>query len=291
MEISKITWFASLFIASITINATLLKIITSDKIPRPNWAALFINVIVSLIGGIFGDMLLGIIPSATFVLFNVFSFLGIVYIVKRRDTKAVILGEKLLAVFRRIDLQICYILSEMLVHPTSDIGKPIRRTIRYVLAELSNILGLDATHHAQLIILIPEGYKFKVLAYSGIPSDKLAEIENTFKYGPEPISLAGEAMNRRVPIIINDLSDESLPETAKWVRISPDEKREGSILVYPFMRGLGPSSGDPIAELCIASEKKDAFDIEAVTQILAHFSPKLEVLQNCWDIFSASKKE
>lgn len=289
MEISRITWYAGLFVTSIASNTTLLKIITSDKIPRPNLVALFIMIVMSLVGGIFATILLGIIAALIFVSFNAFSFIGIVYIVKKRDTKAVLLGERLLATFQRIDLQICYILSEMHTHPESDIGKPIRRTIRYILAELSHILALDSSHHPQIAMLIPDSQKFRVLAYSGIPSDKLAKLETTFQYGDNPVSLAGEVVNQRKPIIINDLADGANPDTVKWVPISPNEERTGSILVYPFMSGIGPSKEDPIAVLCITSEKKDAFDVEAVVQILAYFAPKLEVLQNCWDIVSSTK--
>ncbi len=162
MTIETIIWVAGLFVGSIAANTVLLKVIADDRLRRPNFVAAFLNTLLSVVGGFFGIMLVGIVLVASFILFNVFSFIILVYIVTKRDVRAVILGEKLLATFQRVDLQISFVLSKMLENPTSDLGRPIRRTIRYILAELSNILGLDSAHHAQSVVLIPENNKLIV---------------------------------------------------------------------------------------------------------------------------------
>ncbi len=290
MSIGTFTWLAGLFVVSITANTGLLKIITDDKLRRPNLIAAFLNASLSFVGGLFGYLLVGYAIAIVFVLFNGVSYIVLVYIVKKRDVRAVKLGENLLATFQRVDLQISFVLNEILVNPASDLGRPIRRTIRYILAELSNLLGFDSTHHPQLVVLIPENHKFKVLAYSGIPNHKLAKLENTFQYGPQPISLAGHAMNRRKPIIINDLADARIEDGVFWIQVSTDEPRSGSILAYPIIRGIGSSDTDPIAILCITSDKKGAFDVEIVIQLLTYFSSKFEILQNCWDIVACPKR-
>ncbi len=97
-------------------------------------------------------------------------------------------------------------------------------------------------------------------------------------------------MNRKKPIIINDLADSEIKDVDLWIKIELEESRSGSILAYPIIRGIGPSDADPIVVLCITSEKKDAFDIEIVIQLLTYFSSKFEILQNCWDIVSNAQK-
>ncbi|MDP1614307.1 MAG: GAF domain-containing protein [Methylococcales bacterium] len=284
-------WLASIFVASITANAGLLKIVTDDKIKRPNVVAIILNFILSCVGSYFAYQLVGGIPAIIFFVFNFALFLVLIYFIKRRDVKAVLFGEKLLSEFQTIDIQICFILSEMYERPNGDLVKPIRQTLRYILSVLQNIFGLDNSHHAQLCILVPSEFKFRVIAYEGISPVKLKQMQDSFRYGVEPNSLAGHAVNRRIPIIINDLANEKDENAKYFITLSHDEAKRGSILIYPIIRGIGSDVGVPIALICITSDRKNAFDIEVTKQILSYFATKVEVLQNCMDIASVLKKE
>ena len=289
MNSSQIIWLTSLFIASITTNAGLLKVISDDKIERPNLVALFVNTLLSIVGGLFAFLLIGsTYASFLFILFNAFSFLALVYTTKYRTVRALELGEKLLVVFKTVDLQISYILSEMINNENADVAKPIRLGLRYILSEIPSVLGLDNSHRPQLSILIPEKNKFKVIAYSGIENFRVAKIEEMFQYGDNTVSLAGHAMNQRRAIVVNDLSDEKNLDSIFWVKTINDESRSGSLLAFPIIRGLGPSDAEPIAILYITSIKKNAFANVATIRILSYFALKIEVLQNCLEI--AEKK-
>lgn len=285
MDIKILTWLAGLFLLSVSANTGLFGIITNDKIERPSRIAFYLNLSLSVIGAIFAVFIAGYYYIAViFALYNSLSFLYITYIVKKRSIKALKFAEVLLATIKNIDLQICYILDVMYKKPRSDIGKPIRRTVRFILSELGNILGLDHVDHAQLCVLIPENNKFRVVAYHGIESIKVQKMEETFRHGPKPNSVAGHAMSERRTIIINDLSDNSNKDTRYWIDVLGDEKRDGSMLVHPIIRGIGSSTSKPIAVICVTSQRKKAFDAELSIQILNYFSPKIEILQNCWDI-------
>ena len=84
-------------------------------------------------------------------------------------------------------------------------------------------IGFRWTHHPQLSVLVPENLSFKVVAYSGITCYKLKQMEELFMYGDRPYSLAGHVMNRRIPIIINDLARDDDPDTKYWEKLSSDE--------------------------------------------------------------------
>ena len=120
--------FNSKLCGTANLNTTLLKIITDDKLSRPELDSFNTQLDFVVGRGVFADILVGLVLSIVFILFNLISFLILFYLVKKRDFKAVILGEKLLAEFQTIDLQICYILSEIWNNSNSDLEKPIRRT-------------------------------------------------------------------------------------------------------------------------------------------------------------------
>jgi GAF domain-containing protein len=188
-------------------------------------------------------------------------------------------------VSQTVDLQIVYILSKINSgRNNSDLEKPIRRAVRYILAELPNLLGLDSSHRPQMCLLIPRNGKFSVVAYSGIEHYRLVKIEELFRYSPEPISLAGLAMNHGKPIIVNDLSDRDNEYVGYWIRLTPNEIQPGSLLAYPVIRGIGSIDTEPIAILYITSDRKNAFDVEAVLRLLGIFSPKIEILQRFLDL-------
>lgn len=285
-------WLTSLFIASITTNVGLLKIISDDKFERPNLVALFINTLLSLVGGVFVLFVINsIYASFLFILFNVISFLLLVYMTRYRTVRALELGEKLLIIFKTVDLQISYILSEMIgQNDGTDITKPIRLALRYILSEIPSVLGLDNSHHPQLSILIPENNKFKVVAYSGIENFRVAKIEEMFQYGPNVVSLAGHAMNQRRAVVINDLTDEKNSDSIFWIRTFNNEPRTGSLLAFPIIRGLGPSDAEPIAILYITSTKRNAFANAATINILSYFALKIEILQNCLGIAEIKRR-
>jgi hypothetical protein len=116
-------------------------------------------------------------------------------------------------------------------------------------------------------------------------------MEELFQYGSNTVSLAGHAMNQRRPVIVNDLANESDENLKFWVRTFRDEQKEGSLLAFPIIRGLGSPDAEPIAILCITSAKKDAFLNEnALIRILTYFSVKIEILQNCLDLTTLSRR-
>lgn len=289
MSVAQIAWLATLCVASITINTSLLKIITDDKFDRPNLVSLFVNGLLSLVGGVFAVALVGLIYSIVFVLFNVISFLIMFYFTKRRTVRGLEFGERLLVQFKTIDLQICYIIAEI-NNKKSDLLKPIRLALRYILSELPSNLGLDGTHHPQLSVLLPqENNKFKVIAYSGIENYRVEKMEELFEYGSKTVSIAARAMNQKTPIIIDNLSDPKNPDLEFYVKTFRDEEKEGSMLAFPIMRGLEPSDTEPIAILCITSKKPNAFvNREAVLRLLNYFAIKIEILQNCLDLVTVT---
>lgn len=286
MSIAQIAWLATLCVASITININLLKIITDDKFDRPNLVSLIANGLLSIVGGFFAIILVGLIYAIGFVVFNGLSFLIMYYFTKKRTVRGLELGERLLIQFKTIDLQICYILAEIYNNNHDDLLKPIRLALRYVLSELPDILGLDnKTHHPQLSVLIPKNNKFKVIAYSGIENFRVEKMEELFEHGSKTVSIAGRAMNQRKAVIINDLSDGSNPELEFYIKTFRDEDTVGSMLAFPIMRGLEPSDSEPIAILCITSKRTEAFKNQgAVLKILSFFAIKIEILQNCLDL-------
>jgi len=286
----RLVWLAGLCIGSITANTALLKVITDDKVPRPNVAAGFLNTLLSIVGGLFCFYFVGYSVSVAFILFNLISFLILVYIVTKRDKKAVLFAEKLFPTFLAVDLQIAFILSEMNKGSGANMGSPIRRALRYILSEMPIVFGFDNAHHAQSCVLVPRKNRFSVVAYSGIPNYKVPKMEETFRYGPNPVSVAGHAVNERKTIIINDLTDQKSIDGQYWVKITDDETKIGALLAHPIFRGIGSATSEPIAVLCITSMLKNAFDIEETNRLLSLFSLKVEILQYCWDIIVSRKK-
>lgn len=287
MTIPQLAWLAGLFVTSITTNTGLLKIVTDDKFERPNAVSLLINGLLSLVGGFFGLILVGVVFSVGFVVFNVSSFLLMFYFTKIRTVRGLELGEKLLIQFKTIDLQICYILAEINSKGRENLIKPITLALRYILSEMPTILGLDNTHHSELSVLIPQENKFKVVAYSGIENYRVEKMEEMFQYGSNTVSLAGRAMNQRKPVIVNNLADDTNPDLEYWVKTHRDEPKIGSLLAFPIIRGLGASDTEPIAILCITSRRTNAFKNEdAVIRLLNYYALKIEILQNCLDLNS-----
>lgn len=290
MQLSQIIWMASLSTGSIAANTGLLKVITDDKIARPNVAAGFLNTLLSIIGGIFCYYILGLHYSIAFVFFNLISFIVLVYIITKRDKKAVIFAEKLFPTFQAIDLQIAFLLGEIVKGEMEDLGKPIRRALRFILSEIPVVFAFDSSHHTQSCILVPENYRFKVLAYSGIPNYKVDKMEEMFRYGEQPVSIAGICVNNKKTVIINDLTDQKNIDNDYWVKITNEETKVGSLLAHPIFRGIGFGHAEPIAVLCITSLKKNAFDIKETNLLLNFFSLKVEILQNSWDIVKSHHK-
>lgn len=280
----QILWLAGLYVSSITINTGLLKIITDDKIPRPNVVAGYLNALLTLIGGIGCYYFLGILTLLLFVPFNLISFLILVYLVTRRDKKALLYAEKLFPFFLAIDLQITFILSEIGKSDKKYLEDLIDRAHNYVLSEMPIIFGFDATHETQTCILAPKNFRFNVVANSGIPNYKIKKMEESFRYGPNHASVAGLAVNERKTIIINDLSDYKNKDGQNWIKITNEENKEGSMIAHPIFHGIGSSEGEPIAVLCVTSLKKNAFNLEESKKLLTFLSAKVEIIQSCWNV-------
>jgi hypothetical protein len=291
MATSSISWLAGLFVTSITINTALLKVIYDDKFAHPSLVSLFINSLLSVVGGFFIYILAGFQFSVAFICFNASSFFLMVYFTKKRTVYALELGEKLLVALKNIDLQITYILNEMYEGKNNNLTKQVARALRFILSELPNIIGLDDSDHPQLCVLIPSNHRFKVFAYERIESFRIEKIEELFRYGDNTVSIAGHAMNLRKMIVVNDLSDDKDENVKYWVRTFRDEPKEGAVLVYPILRGLASSDAEPIAILCVTSSRVGAFKNEnTLFRILTYFSIKIEILQNCLDLKSIIKE-
>jgi hypothetical protein len=143
---------------------------------------------------------------------------------------------------------------------------------------------LDKKDNPQLCILVPENNRFKTIAYEGIENFRIAKMEEVFRYGAELKSLAGLAMNQRRTILINDLTDKTNEDVKQWIQVLPTDERDGSILIYPIIRGLGNPDAEPISIVCVSSTRKNSFDKKDVAKIMVYYSPKIEILQNCWEI-------
>ncbi len=206
---------------------------------------------------------------------NIFSWF------RRRSIAGLELGEKLLVTFKAIDLQIAWIQNQIHNASKPDIDRPIRLCSRYIVASLIDCLGLDNTHKTKAYLLVvAEDNKFKLIAFNDIDEQAANQIESTFHYGSNADSLAGFAVNQKHPIVINDLSDSKNVLVRDWIHLYPgDNKKTGSVLVYPIVDSFLESDTEPSAILCIHSERNDAFtQIDSILRLMTYFSVKLEIV-------------
>lgn len=289
MTIDQYGWLAGIYITSITINLSILKIIIDNKLKYPSRYSLGFNTLLSVVGCFFTYKTVGLTQSIGFLIYNSISFLGILYITKSRTVNALELGETLLNLFKTIDLQTINIISDINNRKQTTV-KSITRALRYILAEIPGILGLDNTHHSQGCVLVPVKSKFKVVAYESIESYKIELIEKLFNHGSNIVSIAALAMKQRRMIIVNDLADQTNHDAKYWVPTYPEEPKIGSILAYPIIRGLGIPDAKPLAIICITSVKKNAFlNVSTLNRVLGFFAVKIETLQNCLELTNRKK--
>jgi hypothetical protein len=293
MPVAVFLWLAGSFFTSISINTTLLRLYFDDKVEHPSQVSLFFNVVLSLVGGIFIILFMGIPGiwiALAFILFNGFCFILAVFFTKKRTVYALEYGEKLLVSLKTIDLHICHIFEEWYEGNSENLAEPIIRSIRFVLSELPHALGLDASHKPAISVMIPQNDRFEVIGDDSIESFRIQEMEERFRYGPNPVSVAGYAMHQRRIIVLNDLSNENDENAKHWIRTFRDEPKKGSLVAFPIVRGLASEETEPIAILCVASIKKDAFkDVNTLVRILTYFAIKIEILQNCMDLTGYSR--
>lgn len=280
---TQIAWFAGIFFSSIAINSALVKIISSKGINHPNLICVFLNSLTSFVGGYFAFRLINLATGFVFIAFNALSILIIIFIGTRRDIRAIKFSKDIFTSFQKLDLQTIFILTELTTHPNPELLKAVRRTQRWALSELTRILGLER-EKPEACILVPKDSRFHVVAYDGIENYKIAAIEEKMKFSPNPEGIAGQAMINRKQIIINDLSDMSDNNATNWIPLVATEEKKGSLFVHPISKGLAGRNEQPLAIVCIATNKIKAFDEKSVKKLMVYFEPKIEILQICWEL-------
>jgi len=293
LQPSQLIYLSGLYITSLTFNAGLLKFVPEKKTGIAYLLPLILNSILSVVGAIFIYKIVGAtINVAIYVGYNFSSFLILQYFHKSQSQTdyALDVGERLLSELKKIDFQISKIMDDMVTGKNKDYPfRGVRRSLRFILSELPNLIGLDGRDRTQLCLLVPNDFKFTVVAWKSIDDFKIEEIESKFAYGQEPQSIAGHSMNTRSAIIVNDLSNDDDPKVRLWIRTVPDEEKTGSVLAYPILLRSRHEAVDPIAILCIATEKTNAFEDEkSLMRILDFFSVKIEILQHCYDLTNSS---
>lgn len=252
-----------------------------DKLPRPILTSFGIFLLFDCILGWIAYYYVGLLLVAEVLGISAFFLIVIVAILKRRDTKGIKMGQGFLEALHRIDLQTTYVLHLFSkTGATPALAKAINTALSFILTQVALILKVEVDKdQSHLSLLLAREGKFKVIAQTGVTPKHVAFIEKYFSYENGGNGLAGKSAARGQVIYIPDLSDESNLDVKSWIRVGEDEDKEGSIICYPMIRGVGEEDGHvPLAVLSVTSIRKKAFDPELVTNMFRLISPRIEEL-------------
>lgn len=287
MSVDDAKWIAGLLLPAFPLNMGLISYALNDKARQPLRLAFLVNGLYILVTGLIGYFVTKAYTIPLAVCCLCFTMLAyVVYQLKQRDIKGIDFGEYMIKVSRLINVQISYILVELADSRSNvDVDKLIQNGLDYILDKIGEIIGLEEKkrkkkniQHSLSVFLVRDDGKFTPMAHYGINSTQVEYIEKTFRYKPKVVSIAGYAVHAGNHICIADL-EKSRDEAAKyWAPTGRGEKKEGFILCYVIMRGVGKTNGQskPMAVICLSSEEVNAYDRDSVIAVLDNFSPQIE---------------
>jgi hypothetical protein len=198
---------------------------------------------------------------------------------KGRDIGGINLGEDVLNRFAEIDQQLCYILNELCTGVDKDkMEGSLTNAFSFILGALYDLLSLGSKDNSHLSILHAKDGQLTVISSERVSPAHAAKLGSEFRYGDDPRGLAGHAATRRETIYIPDLENTKDPNTNLWIPLDENEKKIGSIVCLPLIRGLRGSLNEPIGVLNITSTARDAFGSPYKRQLIDRFGYKVEIL-------------
>ena len=290
ITITNLIWIATFFLGITGIQISIFRLAINDKFRRPLLVAglfFIVILIVELTCIYFG---FGLIPAFLVFGYSCLLFLIFFSAIKSRDKKAIKFGEQYTRVTHTIDIQINHVLDQMITNGnTAETSKAIENGLCYILSEIVAYLKLDFTRHKSrlCILLTKKDGLFKVIAQIGIPNHLIDNLEHEFSYHQNIVSVAGLSANKHEVICIRNLSNKKDERTYCWHQLEPSEEKIGSIICYPIGKGVGDNKiEETSAVINISSSKKNAFNCEAVVELLDHFSQKIETLLYCYELIN-----
>jgi len=267
-------------------NLAIIGFSLNDKVRSPMKVSVLLNgllfvLVAPILLGITGDTRAIAVPFIVSLL-----FVGILFaVLKRRDVRGISFGQRYVETLYVVDKQINFCADSVLNAVKSGSGrsraaKRIRTCLTLILQEMSGLMKLrPADDQSQLCILVVNGDRLKVLSQLGISPSRERALERTLRCSNNPIGVAGKAVHERSPICIPDLTNEDDQNTAAWVRLDRNERKEGAIIAWPIVGSSGSTrEGEPIAVMNVTSVRKDAWTCETVANVLRHISTKVETL-------------
>lgn len=288
MNTTLVIWYVGVLITTISINLRLLSISLNDRLEYPLRVASLYNAVFLLVAGAAAYALVGDPLLVLYIALLSLGLLGVIfYVLKQRDVKGLKLGEKIIAASYLADLQLLYALSNLAEPvPGVDVRVTVENGLNFILSQLAEILHFGERRAAEnwlSIFLVKKSGKFKVIAHQGISNNLLPVIEATFRHKKKIKSVAGYAVDRCEYVCITDLATSQHPAARCWAGLTPEMRKQGSIICLPIARSVG-EAGEPqaIAVLCVSSIEADAYDCASLKEVLERFAPKIESLMYCY---------
>lgn len=296
MSTEDLKWLSGLLMPQIALAAGLINTSLNDKLRYPLRIAIALHSISALIiGGLAYLITKNYWASVTIFAETVVLLAIIFYVLKQRDVKGLRLGEHFIEFERVVDVQTSYILDLVARNSYSEIDKAIRQALGYILDVLGEYLepGDSRRHrdnhdHALVILFAKKNGGFEVLAQYGITPIQIGTIESKFRYKPKVVSVAGYAVNRGMFVCLPDITkaNRSDDPAKYWIKSEENEQREGFLLCYPILSGVGKPPLRPLGVICLSSHVKEVYDTDAAKQILDRIAPKIENFLSIYQTFA-----
>lgn len=275
------------FLTNLGVAITLFIAVTKDAFATPlKWVGVFVSLSTIITSAFFllSSLHIGFVIGV-FVL-NGLTFGAIYNVVKDRDIGGINYGQLTIEYFNRLDQQISYILDGISVgKDKTELRHAVSVALSFSIRAITHLLALDVKHDAHFSIFYAKNGHFQVVASDGIPEEHIQLIQKNFRYGQEPIGLAGHAVSICKILSMKDVSDTSDPNFNKWAPTIKDEPRTGAIICIPLNRGLKSEGGcTPIGVINLTSMKKGAFESVPKRVLLNRFSVKVEMLLYCMEM-------
>jgi hypothetical protein len=280
----------ALIFADIALCVGLILGTSNDDLPRPRLVCGLLFPIFAIVAG----YLLWRAAVGWFFIISVFILnfifgLFIYYLTKARDVGGINVGELTLKYMSSIDEAICYIADcvSNRIDP-DETSKSIEYALLSILTQIGDILHLNPSRGAQLAIFRAGDGKFKVISEVGLSVEQVDVIERNFRYTEPLTGLAGHSLFERKTIGIKNLASRKDPDCEKWTPTFSDQKRKGSIICMPILRGIGrDDSRNPMGVLNVASTRKGLLATPTIRSFLNRYANKIEILLYCQEMIDA----
>jgi hypothetical protein len=221
---------------------------------------------------------------------NLFSGALIYLLSEGRDVDARKLEQKTLKFLATIDESICYIADRVSNNDlTSNTTNAIIHSLNLILIQIGEILGLNPSDGDHLSVFRAENGKFKVISELGLSVEQIATIERDFSYNAPLYGLAGHALNDKKPISIKNLASLKDPNSENWVMTLNHEKKQGSIVCVPILRGIGVEvRRNQMAVLNVASHRRRFLAKSSIRSLLFLYANKVEILLYCQEMLDTA---